>query len=205
MLCKKTPVPRSQIQKDGLNPHGTGSYLVAYDQKLSDFELDFDYKLEKGCNSGVFLRVSNLDDPVRTGIEVALDDTTGHGFVDSGAFYGLVAPEVNAQKPAGQWNHMTITAEGPEIAVVLNGSAVSKIDLDEWKIPGKRPNGSKHKFGNVAIASLARTGYVGFQDLKGNCWFNQIRLKKLSPSGVSSPKAIARSAAQTEVERPVPH
>ena len=92
-----------------------------------------------------FFASAILPDPVRTGIEVALDDTTGHGFGDSGAFYGLVAPEVNAQKPARQWNHMTITAQGPEITVVLNGSPVSSIDLDEWTVPGKRPDGSNHK------------------------------------------------------------
>ena len=138
-----------------------------------------------------FFASAILTDPVRTGIEVALDDTTGHGFGDSGAIYGLVAPEVNAQKPAGQWNHMTITAQGPEITVVLNGSPVSSINLDEWTIPGKRPDGSHHNFKNIAVANLARTGYVGFQDLKGNCWFNQIRLRKLSPGGVSSPKSIS--------------
>ncbi len=184
----RTPLPPSQVQKDGLNPHGTNSYLVVYHEKLSDFELDFDYKLEKGCNTGVFLRVSDLEDPINTGIEVALDDTTGHGFGDSGALFSLVAPEVNAQYPAGQSNHMTITAQGPEITVVLNGSPVSTINLDEWTTPGKRPDGSDHRFKNVAVANLARIGYIGFQNLKGNCWFNHIRLRKLSPSGVSSPR-----------------
>jgi serine/threonine protein kinase/tetratricopeptide (TPR) repeat protein len=192
MLSKgKNPLPPSHVQKDGLNPHGTGSYLVVYHEKLSDFELDFDYKLEKGCNSGVFLRVSDLADPVNTGIEVALDDTTAHGLGDSGALYSLVAPEMNAQYPAGQWNHMTITAQGPEISVVLNGSPVSNINLDEWTTPGKRPDGSDHKFRNIAVANLARIGYVGFQDLQGNCWFNHIRLRKLSPGGVSSPRTFA--------------
>ncbi len=67
MLCDKRPLPRSHVQKDGLNPLGASSYLVVYQEKLGDFELEFDYKLEKGCNSGVFLRVSDLSDPVRTG------------------------------------------------------------------------------------------------------------------------------------------
>ena len=113
MLCNRAPVPPQNIQADGLNPHGTGSYLVVYDQKLGDFVLDFDYKLTKGCNSGVFLRVSDLKNPVHTGIEVALDDTRRDDDHDSGAFNGLVAPTVYAQKPSGEWNHMTITAEGP--------------------------------------------------------------------------------------------
>ena len=175
-----------------MNPHLTGSYLVVYQDKLTDFELDFNYKLEKGCNSGVFLRVSDLADPIRTGIEIALADTSGSGLSDSGAFAGLVAPDLNAQKPAGQPNHMTITAQGPEIRVVLNGSPVSSIQLDEWTAPGKRPDGSDHDFKKVAIAKLARTGYVGFKGVMGNCWFNQIRLKRLSPSGVSSPGTIAK-------------
>jgi hypothetical protein len=120
-----------------LNPHGTGSYLVVYEQKLGDFVLEFDYKLSKGCNSGVFLRVGNLADPVHTGIEVALDDTIGIGnsYGDSGAFYGLVAPAVNAQKPAGEWNHMMITAAGADMSVSLNGIEVARIDLDEWSVP----------------------------------------------------------------------
>ncbi len=46
---------------------------------------------------------------VNTGIEVALDDTTGPGMHDPGALYDLVAARTNTQKPVGEWNHMTIT------------------------------------------------------------------------------------------------
>ena len=49
-----------------------------HDKPLGDFVLDFDYKLSQGCNSGVFLRVGDLKDPVMTGLEVAIDDTDGH-------------------------------------------------------------------------------------------------------------------------------
>ena len=58
-------MPPRQVQRDGMNPHGTGSYLVVYEQKLGDFILDFDYKLSKGCNSGVFLRVGDNSAVVR--------------------------------------------------------------------------------------------------------------------------------------------
>ena len=81
ILCDKKPLPKQHIQADGLNPHGTGSYLVVHDTMVGDFVLQFDYKLSKGCNSGVFLRTSDLKNPVNTGIEVALDDTTGKGFL----------------------------------------------------------------------------------------------------------------------------
>jgi serine/threonine protein kinase len=187
MLCDRRPVPPGNIQSDGLNPHGTGSYLLVYNQKFGDFVLDFDYKLTAGCNSGVFLRVGDLNDPVNTGIEVALDDTRRNDNRDSGGFYGLVAPRVFAQKLAGAWNHMTITAIGPRVDVVLNGQEVSTIKLDEWTARGKAPDGTDHKFKNVALAELARSGYVGFQDLGTDCWFKAVVMTSPPNSASASP------------------
>jgi hypothetical protein len=174
---KGQPLPRANIQADGLNPHGSGGYIVVHEKPHGDFVLDFDYKLSPGCNSGVFLRVGDLKDPVMTGLEVALDDSTGTGRHDPGAFYDLVAPRINAQKPAGQWNHMTITARGPRIEITLNGESVSSIDLSEWPEPGLRPDGSKHKFTKVAIKDMSRPGYLGFQDHGKDCWFKNVKLK----------------------------
>ncbi len=173
------PLPEKNVQEDGLNPHGSGGYIVMHEKPHGDFVLDFDYKLSKGCNSGVFLRVGDPKDPVMTGLEIAIDDTTGKGLHDPGAFYDLVPPTENAQKPAGEWNHMTITARGPDIAIVLNGKEVSKIDLDAFKEPGKRPDGSDHKFGKVIIKDLARKGYLGFQDHGQDCWYKNVRIKDL--------------------------
>jgi len=172
------PVPRENVQDDGLNPHNAGGYLVVYEKPYRDFVLDFDYKISNGCNSGVFIRVGDLKDPVMTGLEVAIDDTTGNGMHDPGAFYDLVAPRINNQKPAGQWNHMTISAKGPKISVSFNGEDVSRIDLAEWTEPGKRPDGSAHKFKNVTIKEMNRQGYFGFQDHAADCWYKNIKLKE---------------------------
>src|SRR5436305_13208970 len=78
------PLPKANVQADGLNPHGSGGYIVVHDKPHGDFVLDFDYKLSRGCNSGVFLRVGDLNNPVMTGRETALDDTTGTGLHDPG-------------------------------------------------------------------------------------------------------------------------
>jgi hypothetical protein len=175
----RKPIPAANAQADGLNPHGSGGYIVMYETPVKDFVLDFEYKLSKGCNSGVFLRVGNPSDPVNTGIEIALDDTTGHGLHDSGALYDLVAPKANAQKPAGEWNRMVIRAEGPTITVAINGEEVSKLNHDEWTEGGKRPDGSRHKFGNVAIRDLNQKGYLGFQDHGQDAWFRNVTLDVL--------------------------
>jgi serine/threonine protein kinase/WD40 repeat protein/Flp pilus assembly protein TadD len=210
MLCNRAPVPPANVQPDGLNPHGTGSYLVVYDQKLGDFVLDFDYKLTKGCNSGVFLRVSDLDNPVQTGIEVSLDDTRRGDDQDSGGFWGLVAPATFEQKPRGDWNHMTITAKGSRLAVALNGADVVAIDLDLWSVAGKRPDGSSHRFKDRIIARTARTGYLGFQDLGGVCWFKNIVLQagssSTNPAPAPSTDGVRRRAAATPaIAKPEPY
>jgi hypothetical protein len=175
----KKPLPKANVQEDGLNPHKSGGYIVVHEKPHGDFVLDFDYKLTKGCNSGVFIRVGKLDDPVMTGLEIAIDDTTGTGFHDTGAFYDLVAPKVNAQKPVGDWNHMTITAKGPKISVRLNDQDVSAIDLSQFDQAGKRPDGSSHKFSKVAIKDFARPGYLGFQDHGQDCWYKNVKIKEL--------------------------
>lgn len=176
----KKPLPADNVQAEGLNPHDSGGYVVVHDQPHGDFVLDFDYKLSPGCNSGVFIRIGDLKDPVHTGIEVAIDDTKGTGMHDPGALYDLVPPSVNAQKPAGQWNHMTITARGPHLEVALNGQMVSKADLDQFNEPGKRPDGSKHKFARVTIKDLPRSGYLGFQDHGKDCWYRNVRIQDLN-------------------------
>lgn len=169
-------LPAKNVQPDGLNPHASGAYIITYEKPARDFTLDFDYKLSKGCNSGVFIRVADPKDPVTTGVEIALDDTTGTGMHDSGAFYDLVPPTTNAQKPAGQWNHMTITARGPIVTVEINGQHVATLDHDRFPEPGKRPDGSDHKFTGVTIKDLNHKGHFGFQDHGQDCWFKDVRL-----------------------------
>lgn len=173
------PISSEAVQDDGLNPHGTGAYVVLYEEPVKDFVLDFDYKLSEGCNSGVFIRVGTMKDPVMTGLEIALDDTTGTGYHDPGAVYDLVKPTENAQKPAGEWNHMTITARGPIVTVAINGTQVTKIDQSKFTEPGKRPDGSDHKFRNVAVKDLIQEGYLGFQDHGKNCWYKNVKLTVL--------------------------
>lgn len=170
-------LPKANVQPDGLNPHGSGGYIVMHEKPFGDFTLDFDYKLSKGCNSGVFVRVGEPKDPVYTGLEIAIDDTTGTGLHDTGAFYDLVPANRNAQKPVGEWNHMTVTAKGPKISVVLNGEKVSEIDLSKFNEVGKRADGTKHKFEKVKISDFDRPGYLGFQDHGQDCWYKNVKIK----------------------------
>jgi hypothetical protein len=185
MSVKERPVPASHVQDGALNPHPC-DYMLVYERPLDDFILSLDFKISPGCNSGVFVRTRPLTprpgkDVGFNGIEVAIDDTRGAGFHDTGAIYDLVRPAENAMKSAGEWNHLEVTCDGPEIIVVLNGKEVSRMNLDEWTEPNKRPDGTPHKF-DVAYRDHPRRGYVGMQDHGSDCWFRDIKLKRLRPA-----------------------
>ena len=102
-----------------------------------NIRLALDFKISTGCNSGVFIRTFPLrarpgKDVGFNGLEVAVDDTATAGYHDTGAIYDLSKPSQNAMKPAGQWNHMTITCDRNLIEVELNGQKVNRLDLDQW-------------------------------------------------------------------------
>jgi Domain of Unknown Function (DUF1080) len=174
------------VEQGSINPHGCGGYMMIPEKPLGDFVLSLDFKISKGCNSGIFIRTYPLTprpgkDVGFNGLEVAIDDTTTAGFYDTGAIYDLVKPSRNAMKPVGEWNHMVITCDGPKIVVELNGEPVTRMDLDQWTKPNRRPDGSEHKF-DVAYKEHTRAGYIGLQDHGSACWYKNIKIKALRPA-----------------------
>jgi hypothetical protein len=94
-----------------------GNNLVSKD-KFQDFKINAEYKLEKGSNSGIYLRG-------RYELQV-LDDmnSTSDGKHSHMALYAWVAPKVQASKPPGEWQTMEATIVGNKLTVILNGQKV---------------------------------------------------------------------------------
>ncbi len=158
-------------------------------QQYADFVIDLEYNADAKVNSGVFLRVSDLQDEVHTGLEIQILDTYGKkpplSKNDCGALYDLVGPRVNAVRPAGEWNHYRLKCVGSIIEVDLNGQRVVEADLDLFDTPGKNPDGTKNKF-KYAWKSMPRQGHIGLQTHAGDgglsglkIQFRNIRLQPL--------------------------
>lgn len=157
-----------------------GRYLYTLD-KYDDFMLSIDFKIEEGANSGVFLRWTDLEDPVQTGIEMQILDTYGREPArknDCGAIYDIMAPTRNTCKPAGEWNTTMLICDRNLITVELNGEKIVDIDLNLWTEPGKNPDGTKNKF-KQAYKDMICKGHIGLQDHGGKAWFRNIKLKPL--------------------------
>jgi hypothetical protein len=170
------------VEDHCINPHKCGAYMMIHEQVWDDFVLALDFKISKGCNSGVFVRTFPLrprpgKDVGFNGIEVQILDSKTADYHDTGAIYDLVKPTRNAMKPVGEWNHMVVTCDKNLITVDLNGERVNRIDLDEWTEPNKRPDRTPHKF-DIAFKDHPRKGYIGLQDHGSDCWFKNIKLKK---------------------------
>jgi len=179
--------PRTPVQDGALNPHKAGHYMLVHTQQWENFRLSLDFKISKGCNSGIFVRTSSLTprpgkDVGFNGIEIAIDDTPNAGYHDTGAIYDLVKPTKNAMKPVGEWNHIEITADRSRIEIALNGERVTVADLSQFIEPNKRPDGGTHKF-DVAYKDHPHRGYIGLQDHGSPCWFKNIKLKPLNRIG----------------------
>jgi len=155
--------------------------MLVHKEMWSDLVLSLGFKIEPGCNTGICLRPYPLKRKRGkslgfNGIEVAIDDTTGAGYHDTGAIYDLVKPVKKAMKPAGEWNSVIITCNRNIIDVVLNDEQVAHMNLDEFAEPNMRPDGTKHKFTDQNFKDHPRSGYIGLQDHGGECWFKNIKL-----------------------------
>ncbi len=156
------------------------NYLWTREQ-YGDFTIELEYKVEEGrANSGVFLRTSDINDPVQTGIEVQVGNwrdgaPASKGSV--GAIYNLLEPSRNAYKP-NAWNKYVITCKGSRISVVLNGVTTAEADLERWTEARKNPDGTPNKF-RRPLKEFARQGYIGFQDHGSPVWYRNIRIKRL--------------------------
>lgn len=174
---------KTPVEDGSINPHGAGGYMMVHKQKWGNFVFSCDFKISKGCNSGIFIRTYSLKprpgkDVGFNGMEIAIDDTHGAGYHDTGAIYDLVKPTKEMRKPTGEWNHVVITSNNNQIEVELNGAKVTRMDVDEWTQPHRRPDGTMHKF-DIAYKDHPRVGYIGLQDHGSPCWFKNIKLKPL--------------------------
>lgn len=159
------------------------NFVLALDFKVSPPAMKVNPKTKKEeahkCNSGVFIRWSDLKNVVHTGIEVQILDSVGNTKPtkhDCGALYDMIAPCKNVEKPVGEWNNMVITCKGPIISVELNGEKICEMNEDQFDKPNQNPDGTPNKFKN-AWKDMPRKGYIGLQDHGGRVWFKDVKIK----------------------------
>ena len=116
-------------------------------EEYKDFEVEFDYKVQKRGNSGFYFHVGDKKSPVAKGIEVQIYDSSGkkkgarltdH---DSGGVIPGIPPTKNTVKAAGEWNRFHIICKGRKVTIKLNGEVVNEISLDHARLKNRPDKG----------------------------------------------------------------
>ncbi|MDO8541078.1 MAG: DUF1080 domain-containing protein [Opitutaceae bacterium] len=151
-------------------------------ESYGDFILDFEFKVAKESNSGVFLRSGDIT-KVLGALEIQVHenkDASKYGMV--GALYDAKPPSMEMSKPVGEWNHFTITCRGSKVALVFNSEQVLDVDLNQWTEVRKNPDGTPNKFPQ-ALKDYSRRGPLGLQGLHGKAqapvWYRNLKIKVL--------------------------
>jgi 3-keto-disaccharide hydrolase len=101
---------------------GEGSAFLVSKDSYTDFQLKVEFWVDPVANSGVFIRCT---DPQKitsgTAYEVNIFDTRPDPSYGTGAIVN-VAKIDPMPKAGGKWNAFEITAKGPQLSVVLNGT-----------------------------------------------------------------------------------
>lgn len=141
-------------------------YAILTKKKYENFELFVDFKMSKNCNSGIFIHTPEYGRESRVGFELQILDSYGKK-VDKqacGAIYNVETPEVNAVKPAGEWNTFHVKFDWPRCQIWLNDKKIQ--DVDFWR--------------NPALRYRLRSGYIGLQNHAHKVWFRNIYVKELA-------------------------
>ena len=165
---KTWSIANGVIAADG--SHGNAGFL-RYEKTLCDFALTLEYRMSKGCNSGVCIRarvpyttIKPNTLPSHTGYEVQILDDAGKPTTvhSTGALYNSVPAKVNAAKAAGEWNSLAIECRGPHLRVTLNGKLLHDVDQREVAEIKDRP----------------RCGYLSLQNHTNDVEFRNVRLRE---------------------------
>lgn len=117
-------------------------------EEYKDFEIEFEYKVEKSGNSGFYFHVGDRKSPVAKGIEVQIYDSASKkkgaklNDHDSGGIIPGIPPTKNAAKPAGEWNKFHITCQGGKVVIRLNDVVVNEVPLDHPRIKDRPASGA---------------------------------------------------------------
>lgn len=143
--------------------------LLVTNVPFADYELICEFRLEKGGNSGVFLRTPfEPADPAKDCYELNICDT--HEAFATGGFVGRKATE-DKIAAEGKWGRFHVVARGPKFTVSLDGKPILEYSDDSEQF---RP-----------------AGFIGLQFREGKIEFRNVLLKPLGGESLLNGKDLA--------------
>ncbi len=153
---------------------GKGSGWLSTDKEYGNFELELEFRVPAGGNSGVFLRAPHHGNPAFEGMEIQVLDDYDAQYANlkptqyCGSLYDVAPASPRVSKKAGEWQKMQIICNGNRVKVSLNGTQI--VDADLTAHPDKLPTHPGLK---------RTTGYLGLQNHGSRLDYRNIRIREL--------------------------
>ena len=175
--------------KDGalvcVDPHNAGDIVTT--DKFDWFELQLDYNISAGGNSGIMYHVTDDGGAVwATGPEFQLEDNVKAADpVRCGWLYALYQPPIDpatgktldATKPVGEWNHVRLLI-GPEKCVhEINGVKYFEYILGSDDFNARV---AQSKFHTMPFFAKSNSGFIALQGDHGSVAFRNIKIRPLT-------------------------
>lgn len=168
--------------KDGAilcaDPHDAGDLCT--DAQYGAFELVLDYNIAAGGNSGIMFHVTDAGSATwATGPECQLlDNKAGRDPQKAGWLYGLYQADVDATRPAGEWNRLRLLITPEKCEHEMNG--VKYFEYVPHSADFARRL-AQSKFASMPHFARSETGYIALQGDHGLISFRNIKLRELPP------------------------
>ncbi len=183
---------------------GDGGDII-FAHKFKNFELELEWKVSKGGNSGIFYlaqEVATTDENGSVRMEPIYISSPEYQVLDnanhpdaklgknnnrqSASLYDMIPAEPQNQKPFGEWNKGKVLVYQGTVVHNQNDENVVEYHLwtQQWTDMLQASKFSEEKW-PLAFELLNncggenREGYIGFQDHGDDVWFRNIRVKIL--------------------------
>jgi len=180
---KKDELPAGwKVENGALVRRAAGGDIITRDQ-FESFELSIDWKISAGGNSGIMFKVKETGDRSwHTGPEAQiLDNVLGRDPQKAGWLYELYAADIDATKPAGQWNNFILRCQKTPAGTFecehwMNGVKYFdyEIGTDDW-----HARVAKSKFADKPGFAKADAGHICLQDHGNEVAFRNIKIRIL--------------------------
>jgi len=155
---------------------------IVSDDIFKDFELELEWKLQTGGNSGIFYFASEDGDYIwQSAPEMQVLDNVAHQdrlrkVTSAGALYDLIAPAKEMVNPIGEFNKVRILSKNNRIEHWLNGEKIVDYTIGG---PTIKSLIAKSKFKDMPLFFKSSSGHIGLQGDHGEVWYKNIRVRKL--------------------------
>ena len=157
--------------------------------EYDDFILDLDFQNADGTNSGVIVHATDIVEWIPNSVEIQIADDYSKQWSKAAptwqcaAIFGRKPATNKSLKPAGEWNHFTITCKGKMISILLNGTLVNECNMDDFTSSKVNPDGSNvPSWLKNPMSTLALRGHIGLQGKHAGApiYFRNVKVFKLS-------------------------